>query len=43
MNEKFLRKEHLDTFLVASTPEEALELALNTPQWDINVRRNAKL
>lgn len=43
MNEKFLRKEHLDTFLVASTPEEALELAQNTPQWDINVRRNAKL
>ena len=43
MNENFLRKEHLNTFLVASTPKEALDMAMNTPQWDTNVRRFAKL
>lgn len=42
-DENFLRKEHLDTFVVASTPQEALDLALSTPMWDTNVRRFAKL
>lgn len=41
--ENFLRQEHLDTFVVATTPEEALELALNTPLWNTEVRRFAKI
>lgn len=43
MEESFLRDEHLRTFAVASTPQEALELAMSTPMWDANVRRFAKL
>jgi hypothetical protein len=43
MEENFLRDEHLRTFAVASTPQEALELAMSTPMWDANVRRFAKL
>lgn len=41
--ENFLRQEHLDTFAVATTPEEALELALSTPLWNTEVRRFAKI
>jgi hypothetical protein len=43
MEEKFLRQEHLNTFAVASTPQEALDLVMNMPMWDANVRRFAKL
>lgn len=43
MEENFLRPEHLQTFAVASTPQEAIELAQSTPMWDANVRRFAKL
>ena len=43
MEENFLRQEHLNTFAVASTPQEALDLALSTPLWNANVRRFAKL
>lgn len=43
MEEKFLREEHLATFAVASTPQEALDLAMSTPLWNANVRRFAKL
>ena len=43
MKESFLRQEHLNTFAVASTPQEALDLALSTPLWNANVRRFAKL
>ena len=43
MEENFLREEHLRTFAVASTPQEALDLAMSTPMWDSNVRRFAKL
>lgn len=43
MQENFLRQEHMDTFRVATTPAEALDLALSTPLWDKNVRRFAKI
>lgn len=43
MEENFLRQQHLDTFAVASTPQEALELALSTPMWNKNIRRFAKI
>ena len=41
--EMFMRKEHLDIWRVAHTPEEALQLALSTPLWDTNVRRFAAI
>ena len=43
MQENFLRQEHMDTFRVAATPADALELALSTPLWDENIRRFAKI
>ena len=43
MQENFLRQEHLDTFRVATTPAEALDLAPSTPLWDADVRRFAKI
>lgn len=43
MREKFLGLEHMATFIVARTPQEALELAMNTPMWDAGARRFAKL
>lgn len=43
MREKFLGQEHMATFVVARTPQEALELAMNTPMWDAGARRFAKL
>lgn len=42
-NDNFLRKEHMDTFIAASTPQEALRLAMETPLWDRSVRRFAKI
>ncbi len=38
-DEHFMRDEHLKLWTVATTPQEALEQALNTPEWD---RRIAK-
>jgi uncharacterized protein (TIGR00730 family) len=32
--ERFMREEHLKLWTVASTPEEAMEQALTTPDWD---------
>ena len=42
MHDHFLREAHLETFCVATTPEEAIELALTTPLWDASVRRAAR-
>ena len=42
-NDNFLRKEHMETFIAASTPHEALRLAMETPLWDRSVRRFAKI
>lgn len=43
MRENFLGREHMDTFVVAHTPQEALDLAMTTPMWDAGMRRFAKL
>ncbi len=43
MRENFLSKEHMDTFVVATTPQEALDLAMNTPLWSAGARQFAKL
>lgn len=39
----FMRPQHLDIWKVASTAEEAIDLLLNTPKWDSNVRRFAAI
>ena len=41
--ENFMRREHLDIWRVAHSPEEALQLALSTPLWDKSVRRFAAI
>jgi len=43
VEQRFMRLQHADIWRVASTPEEALEMALNTPEWDRNIRRFAKI
>lgn len=43
MKEHFLSPEHMATFVTASTPQEALDLAVSTPLCDAGVRRFAKL
>lgn len=39
----FMRPQHLDIWQTASTPEEAVELLLSTPEWDKNIRKLAAL
>ncbi len=39
----FMRESHLQLWRVASTPEEAVDLALSTPLWDADARRYAKI
>lgn len=39
----FMRRQHLDIWRVATTPEEAVEYLLTTPQWDSSVRRFAAI
>lgn len=42
-DEHFMRQQHTAIWQVASTPEEALQLVLNTPEWDTNIRRFAAI
>ena len=42
-NQHFMREQHTDIWRVASTPEEAIEMALTTPLWDTEIRRFAKI
>lgn len=43
VEQNFMRDVHADLWLLAETPEEALRLALETPDWDVNIRRFAKI
>lgn len=43
VEQNFMREVHADLWQLASTPEEAVELAINTPDWDTNIRRFAKI
>ena len=43
IRENFMRPVHADIWRVAPTPEEALKMALETPLWDTNIRRFAKI
>lgn len=42
-DQHFMRQAHTDIWQVATTPEEALQLTLDTPLWDTNVRRFAAI
>ena len=43
VNDRFMRAAHASIWQVASTPAEALQLALTTPLWDTAVRKFAAL
>lgn len=43
ISQNFMRPAHAEIWRVASTPEEALSLALETPLWDVSIRRFAKI
>lgn len=43
MEENFMRKEHVDIWRVAETPEESVEMVFTTPLIDESVRRFAKI
>lgn len=43
VEQQFMRQKHADLWVLASTPEEALEMALTLPDWDPNIRRFAKI
>lgn len=43
LEDKFMRDIHAHIWRVATTPEEAIELLLNTPDWDKNVRKFAAI
>ena len=43
LQDHFMRPIHANIWRVATTPEEAIELLLNTPQWDKEIRRFAAI
>ena len=43
LEDKFMRDIHACIWQVATTPEEAVELLFNTPNWDKNVRKFAAI
>ena len=43
IEEHFLGERHAGLWRVATTPEEAVELVLTTPQWDASVRKFAAI
>ena len=43
LEDKFMRDIHANIWQVATTPEEAVELLLNTPDWDKSVRKFAAI
>lgn len=43
MKENFMRLAHGDIWKVATTAEEAINLVFETPLWDVNIRRFAKI
>ncbi|MBR0543861.1 MAG: TIGR00730 family Rossman fold protein [Bacteroidaceae bacterium] len=43
IRQNFMRPVHADIWRVASSPEEALRLVLETPLWDASIRRFAKI
>ena len=43
VDQHFMRPQHLNIWQTASTPEEAVELLMNTPKWDKNIRKLAAI
>ena len=43
VDQHFMRPQHLAIWRTASTPEEAVELLLGTPEWDKNIRKLAAI
>ena len=43
VSENFMRQEHKKMWEVANTPEEAIELLYNMPQWDKDFRKFAAI
>ncbi len=43
VEERFMRAVHAEMWTVASSPAEAVEAVFNTPLWDANVSRFAKI
>ena len=43
LEDKFMRDIHAHIWQVATTPEEAVELLFNTPNWDKSVRKFAAI
>ena len=43
IEEHFIGERHAGIWRVATTPEEAVELVLTTPQWDASVRKFAAI
>ena len=43
VEDNFMRSVHADIWQVATTPQEAVELLLNTPNWDKSVRKFAAI
>ncbi len=43
IEEHFLGAQHAGIWRVASSPEEAVDLAMTTPKWDANVRKFAAI
>ena len=43
VDEAFMRSVHAEIWRVANTPEEAVNLVLNTPKWDTSIRKFAAI
>ena len=43
IDENFMRRQHVDIWKVAQTPEEAVQLLYETPVWDISIRKFAAI
>lgn len=43
VEDNFMRSVHANIWQVATTPQEAMELLLNTPNWDKSVRKFAAI
>lgn len=41
--ENFMRPVHADIWRVAASPDDALQMVLETPLWDASIRRYAKI
>lgn len=43
VEQNFMREQHRIMWRVANTVDEAIEMILNTPEWDINMRKFAAI